>query len=154
MLQEQRTADGNVSPGKADPNPSSTHSGQNWATATWAAAMTALQLPGGYSGVKGACGRAFPMSLSCSLGLTFRGFCLQNKQGHLSILETRRQPRQVVLRCSAQSHATTFIVRDPKSTCDLRSGIRINFFSLSRMVQPWGSSLETEASMCPEFSKT
>lgn len=60
-------------------------------------------LPGGHSGVNDACDGAVPMSLSWSLSLTFRGFCLKNEQGHLSIPETRGQLGQVgpVLLCSA-----------------------------------------------------
>lgn len=101
------------SPGKADPNPSSTHSGhESWATSTQATAVSPSHLPGGHSGVKGACGGVFPMSLSCGLGLTFRGFCLRNEQERLSILEPRGQSRQVLC-SSAQSHVTDALLETP-----------------------------------------
>lgn len=78
---------------------------ENWATSTQATAMFPSHLPGGHSGANDACDGAVLMSLSCSLSLTFRGFCLKNEQGqgHLSTPETREQLRQVgpVLLCSA-----------------------------------------------------
>lgn len=62
------------------------------------------------------------MSLSCSLRLAFRGFCLQNEQGHQ--YTTGMETAQVALDYSAWSHATRFTVQDPHSSLDLRSGIR------------------------------
>lgn len=111
-----------ASPGKADPNPSSAHVDQDWPTSTGAAAMPPSHLPGSGSGGKDVCGEAFPMSLSCSLRLTFRGFCLQNEQGHQ--YTTGMETAQVALDYSAWSHATRFTVQDPHSSLDLRSGIR------------------------------
>lgn len=138
MLQEPRTA-ASASSGKADPNPSSAHLGQDWPTSTKAAAMSPSYPPGGGSGGKGRCGGAFLMSLSCGLGLTFRGSCLQNEQGHH--YTTGMEAAQVALGLYTWFHATRFTVQDPHCTLDLRSGIReVSAPPTHRMVQLWDSS--------------
>lgn len=138
--------------GKADPNSSSAHLGQEWPTSTGAAAMPPSHLPGGGSGGKGVCGGAFLMSLSCGLRLTFRGFCLQNEQGHQ--YTTGMETAQVALGFSAWSHATSFTVQDPHCSLDLRSGIRNIFPPPHRMVHPGDSSPGDGGSQSSEAPKT